>query len=252
MEFDQFFLEDEKVIEKLISTAEIDGGDTVLEIGPGDGRVTKLLAKKAKKVVAIEIDRRFKPQLSEIPKLVVIFGNALDVLETRRLKFDKIVSSLPSSIVEPLISRLVKIDFKTSSFLVPLIFVNKIENNIAFNTYFSMEMKGEVPKESFSPRPKTNWALIKLTKKINALESDNYGDYLIQYLFEHPKAKLKNSLMEAVIKIYDSKGKKITKNFSRENIGRIDFEEINLDEPAIMNKNLGSKIKLLAETLCNS
>lgn len=251
MKFDQFFLDDQKIIKDLIAAAEVNDRDVVLEIGPGEGNVTKFLAEKARKVIAVEIDQRFKPQLSGIPKLTVIFGDALDVLEKRGLKFNKIVSSLPSSIVEPLIFHLTNIDFETASFLVPLIFVKKIENNLIFNAYFSFEMVEKVPKESFTPQPKTNWALIKIVKKGGVLESNNYADYLIQYLFEHPKAKLKNALMEAVIRLFKAKGKKVTKNLSREIISRIDFEETDLDKPTVLNKSLGSKIKLLAETINN-
>lgn len=246
MKFDQFFLSDQKIIKDLITAVDINDRDIVLEIGPGSGNVTKLLMEKARKVIAIEIDQKFKPQLLEIPKLVVIFGDALDVLEKRRLKFNKIVSSLPSSIVEPLMFRLTKIDFEVASFLVPLIFVKKIENNLIFNAYFSFEMVEKVPKESFTPQPKTNWALVKIVKKGDVLKSNDYADYLIQYLFEHPKAKLKNALMEAVIKIFKAKENKITKNLSREIISRINFEEIDLDKPAEFNFKLRAKIESLS------
>jgi 16S rRNA (adenine1518-N6/adenine1519-N6)-dimethyltransferase len=53
----QIFLIDKKVAEREVSYAYISHNDTVLEIGPGQGILTKLLAKKAKKVVAIELDK---------------------------------------------------------------------------------------------------------------------------------------------------------------------------------------------------
>jgi 16S rRNA (adenine1518-N6/adenine1519-N6)-dimethyltransferase len=52
----QNFLQDPQALEKIVSAAEIQGTDTILEIGPGLGSLTRYLAATAKEVVAVELD----------------------------------------------------------------------------------------------------------------------------------------------------------------------------------------------------
>ena len=76
----QNFLIDKKVAEKEIHYADINSNDVVLEIGPGKGILTELLAKKAKKIVAVEIDTRLYNELKEnLPDNVVLINS--DVLK---------------------------------------------------------------------------------------------------------------------------------------------------------------------------
>lgn len=243
--FDQFFITDQKIIEELINTAEIKNSDVVLEIGCGNGNVTKLLTEKAKQVIGIEIDEKFKEDLKKISKLQIIIGDALPILKGGKLKFNKIISSLPSSIIEPLFKLLPELEFEIASFLIPLIFVEKIQNDPVFNSYFNFELIKKVDNESFSPAPKTNWAIVKLIKKPDPKVSGNYVDYIIQYLNKHQEAKLKNALMEAIIQVYKLKGKTLTKNESREIIKKINFGEIDLEASAVFNNDLKSKISNL-------
>ena len=55
--FGQNFLIDERVLEKIISAAEVNKDDFVLEIGPGIGTMTQYLAENAREVMAVEIDK---------------------------------------------------------------------------------------------------------------------------------------------------------------------------------------------------
>jgi 16S rRNA (adenine1518-N6/adenine1519-N6)-dimethyltransferase len=59
----QNFLFDEGILAKIIAAAAISAEDTVLEIGPGLGALTRLLAQQAERVVAVELDDRFMPIL---------------------------------------------------------------------------------------------------------------------------------------------------------------------------------------------
>src|SRR4030042_4572973 len=94
---DQHFLIDEKVIDRIIRYAELDGKETVLEIGAGTGNLTKNLAKNAANVIAIESDHRLVEVLDDLSltNVKVIHGDALQVEFPR---FDKVVSNLPYSI----------------------------------------------------------------------------------------------------------------------------------------------------------
>lgn len=211
---DQFLLTDQKVINQLVDTALLNQKDRVLEVGPGTGVVTREIAKKAGKVFAVEVDRKFASLLKKMPDNVeIIFGNALEVLG--QIKFNKVISSLPSSLVEPLMQRFKKIDFVLLVLLVPLKFVKKLVEDNNFSDYFETELMVKVKKGSFSPQPKTNWALVKITRKDDPLRTKDYQRFIRQYLSEHPKASKKNAAVEAIIKIYRSSGKKITKNEAR-------------------------------------
>ncbi len=64
----QNFLIDKNTLQKIIRAAELKPDDIVLEIGPGIGTLTKELAKRAKKVIAIEKDLRMCEILKELLK----------------------------------------------------------------------------------------------------------------------------------------------------------------------------------------
>src|SRR5215213_5919716 len=62
----QNFLQDPLALEKIISAAQIQPMDTVLEIGPGLGSLTRYLAASAKEVVAVELDENLIPPLKTV------------------------------------------------------------------------------------------------------------------------------------------------------------------------------------------
>lgn len=228
---DQFFLVDELVVNDLVEAATIEKEDKVLEIGAGKGVVTKVLAEKAEKVIAIEIDESFKEELSKLPDNVeVVFTDALEFLEKKQ-KFARIVSSLPSSLVEPLMNRLCHFDFEIASFLVPLKFVDNLLNEVFYTAYLETELIKKVEKEAFSSQPKTNWALVKIIKKKNPLITSDFERYIQQYLLNHPEAKVKNALVEALIRIWQSQKEKLSKNQAREIIGNAKISSEILENP---------------------
>lgn len=212
---DQFLLVDRKVVEDLIKIAHVGKKDVVLEIGAGSGTITRKLAKKAGKVIAIEIDKKFYERLKNLPKNVeIIFGDSLKIFD-KKLKFNKIVANLPSSLIEPLMGRLTKIPFETAVFLIPLKFFSKLKTNASYNIYFETELIQKVRPSSFSPSPKTNWALIKMIRKPDPLKTKEFDRFVARYVYEHPKAKLKNARTEALIRFYRSIGVNFTKNQAR-------------------------------------
>jgi len=244
---DQFFLIDEAVIKELVTTASISGKDRVLEIGAGSGTVTKEIAKKAGKVLAIEIDERFKDELKKLPKNVeVIFGDALKILEEKP-KFKKIIGSLPSSLVEPLMRRLVHFNFKTLVFLVPLKFVDNLTGEVVFTAYFETQLVRKIEKTAFKPQPKTNWALVKITKKTNPLLAKDYERFIQQYLLQHQEAKVKNALMESVIKIFYSQGRALTKNQAREILAKAEISGV--QENLVKSEDVLEISKLISSVL---
>ena len=62
----QNFLQDETALQKIVSAAEIEGADAVLEVGPGLGSLTRYLALSARSVTAVELDRKLFPALQAV------------------------------------------------------------------------------------------------------------------------------------------------------------------------------------------
>lgn len=246
---DQFFLTDKEVVKKLVQAADIKKSDLVLEIGAGTGIVTTEIAKFAGKVIAVEIDNKFKDALLKMPQNVrVVFDNALKVLENKP-KFNKIVASLPSSIVEPLIWQLTQTPFEIAALLIPLKFVEKLLTNQIFNLYLKTILVEKIAKQKFDPKPKTNWAIVKMVQKENALKVADYERFILQYIFEHKQAKVKNSLMEAVIKISVDRGKKLTKNQARAVIDKAEIASSLLEQAVVTETDLLELSSVLKELL---
>jgi len=216
MKYDQHFLIDEKVIQRTIKEANLKKSDTILEIGPGKGILTKELTKKSK-VIAIEIDENLK---LNIKNLKLIHGNALKLIN--KVNFNKIISNIPYSITEPLFKKLFKKDFDLGILLIGKNFYDLIQQDskwsIIIPEFFKVIKLMEVPKASFEPRPRTTSVLIKLTPKKK--------NKVIHKLILQSDKKLKNALL----KIYwDSN---LTKKQAKEKIESLSIPE------SILEKNL--------------
>src|SRR3989344_4230687 len=86
----QNFLVNPRILDKIVAAAEITKEDTVLEVGPGTGNLTEKLAKKARKVIAIEKDRRLIESLKEKFKNTNVEIVESDVL---KLKIEKLIEN---------------------------------------------------------------------------------------------------------------------------------------------------------------
>ena len=235
---DQFFLLDEKVIGKMIDLAELGKDDVVLEVGVGIGNLTKELAKRAGKVIAFEIDPRFKPLLSGLPSNVELrFEDAWDFVQLhgkfrKRKVYNKVVSSLPYSFCEPFLHNLTFLDYDKVILLVPQKFSDKIEKNPVFGSFFKVRQKLVVEKSKFYPIPRTDSVIIDLVKLPDPIGERNLPLFLRQYMYQHESQETKNSLMEGLIQfarlVYC---KKLTKNQTREIITRKGIDRALLESP---------------------
>lgn len=96
----QNFLFDENVLARIVDAADVNAVDEVLEIGPGLGALTRLLAQRARRVVAVELDDRFLPilhnELAGLTNVQILHGDILaqepGVLFTRPYK---VVANVP-------------------------------------------------------------------------------------------------------------------------------------------------------------
>ncbi len=101
-EYGQHFLRDPNILDVIGRLAELAPDDVVLEIGPGQGVLTRYLAERVARVHAIEIDRALELELRDLPANVdVVFGDALEL----ELPQDatKLVANLPYNVATPLV-----------------------------------------------------------------------------------------------------------------------------------------------------
>ena len=101
-EFGQHFLVDENILGVIERLADLQPDDVVLEIGPGEGVLTRFLAQRVKQVHAVEIDADLAPRLENVGDNVdVRFGDALQL--DLRTDATKLVANLPYNVATPLL-----------------------------------------------------------------------------------------------------------------------------------------------------
>jgi len=110
----QNFMHDPNTLEKIIETAELMPDDTVVEIGPGTGSITELLAQSARHVVAIEVDERLMPILEErfadTSNVYIVFNDVLktDILQLVGPKDFVVVANVPYYITSAILRHLLE------------------------------------------------------------------------------------------------------------------------------------------------
>jgi 16S rRNA (adenine1518-N6/adenine1519-N6)-dimethyltransferase len=203
---DQFFLTDEKIINKIVGFADLNQNDTVLEVGAGVGNLTAEIANRAKRVIAFEIDTRFKPFLDKLPQNVEVhYENAWNYVQLhgkfkKKKEYNKVVANLPYSFVEQFLHNLTFLEYDKVILLVPIKFIKKIDGHDVFGSFFKTKILLKVPKSKFYPVPRTNSVVIDLIKLPDPIENKNPGLFLRQYMYQHEDQLVKNSLTEGIIK----------------------------------------------------
>lgn len=238
---DQHFLIDKKIIDDFVNYAVINKDDYVVEVGPGKGNITEILLKKAKKVTVIEKDDRLIPYLLELKKkydnLEIIHGSVLD---TYIPDCDKIVTSLPYSIIEPFINKVIKCNFKTLTMIMGSTYVDEVMNksnnklSLLTNSFFNVEKLEDIEPSAFEPQPRTRSGIIKLSPvKLDKIKDKKR--FIIRQLFFYRSMKIKNALKEAIIS-YEECSQKEAKDI----INKLNIEDIILEEKmeTISNINL--------------
>jgi len=246
-ELDQHFMIDRNLIKRIISYADLHEKDVVLEIGPGKGFLTKELLKECK-VLAVEKDESFQKDLGKLAKvnknLNIFFDNILKII--KRIKFNKIISNIPYNISEPLFKKLFKIQPELVIITVSSSFAKKLtdkKSKIGLQTalFFDIEIKDEVPRKSFLPRPKTDSNIIKITPREE--ESFSVGDIVLRFFTLQDDKKTKNSLRESLVK-----GLTLTKRKSKEIISNLKLSKEVLEKNSdLLSFEEFSKLKINLE-----
>ncbi len=177
----QNFLTDHNIIRKIVAAADLQPGDNILEIGPGRGAMTELLAQKVDNLLAVEFDRDLASILREkYADSVNVKIHEQDILRVdfksllNNQKF-KVVANLPYNISTPVLFRFLEERNSFSSFVVML--QKEVGERLAaepdcgeygvltvfFRQWFDVRQEFVVSPGCFFPSPKVDSVVISMT-----------------------------------------------------------------------------------------
>ncbi len=209
----QNFLQDPFALEAIAAAAEIKATDTVLEIGPGLGSLTRYLAASAKQVVAVELDRDMliplKAVLAPYPNVRVIHGDILK-LSPQELVAEKdyiVAANIPYYITSAVIRHLLESEQK------PRRIVLTVQREVAericakpgdlsllalsVQVYGKPNIAARIPAQAFFPAPKVDSAVLRVEIYPSPLiKAELLASFfkLIKAGFSQKRKTLRNSL----------------------------------------------------------
>ncbi len=196
----QNFLADPNIRDKIIQTAHIQKNETLLEIGPGKGALTKALLKASSHVIALEKDPDLEDRLrSEFPSLELYMGDALEYDYTL-FNVSKVVANIPYHITKEILLKIENSpNIHQAILMVQLEVAEKLIAPLP-NSYFTAHIQSsfecklafKVPKKCFSPAPKVDSAVIHLTRKKDKLPP-GFINYL-KLVFSRKRKTIRSSL----------------------------------------------------------
>ncbi len=209
--FGQNFLIDGNVLRNIVAAAELTDRDTVFEVGPGLGVLTRELARVAHKVLSIELDTRLLPVLRETlgpyPNVALIEGDGLEHPLDTLPPDSLLVANLPYNVATPLIVRaLESLRFKRLVFLVQKEVAERLcaePGTSAFGTlslvvqhFAAARIVQHVKPSAFYPPPDVTSSVVRLD--VNADASPDPKTFaLIRDAFRHRRKTLKKNLSMA-------------------------------------------------------
>jgi len=215
--FGQHFLKDPGVIDAIIHAVGATKSDTVVEIGPGLGAITRSLVARAGTLHAIELDRDL------IAKLAREYDDAANVTvhEADALRFDysalgdslRIVGNLPYNISTPLLFHLlnyrdciIDMHFMLQKEVVDRMAANPGSKSygrlgIMLGCHFQIDALFDVAKEAFDPPPKVTSAVVRLAPlpaETYVINNEDRLSRLVATAFSQRRKTIRNSLSKVV------------------------------------------------------
>jgi 16S rRNA (adenine1518-N6/adenine1519-N6)-dimethyltransferase len=207
----QHFLRSLSYLNAIADAADVKAGDTVLEIGPGEGTLTAVLLARGAHVLAIEKDSRLIPVLKEKfagKNIEVIEGDALELeIGDLNIKNFKVVGNIPYYITGALLKKFLAGDAQPSTlvFLIQKEVAERIARSKKESILsLSVKVYGEptyiktVPRGAFAPAPNVDSAILRvadISRKnfINKKHEERFFE-LVKTGFAQKRKLLKSNL----------------------------------------------------------
>jgi 16S rRNA (adenine1518-N6/adenine1519-N6)-dimethyltransferase len=216
----QNFLVDEYSLQKIVTAGSITKQDLVLEVGPGLGSLTRHLARKAGYVIAVEIDSRLIPSLSQVLRsfsnVRIIQGDILNCEITKTLTAVQVtgkypgyavIANIPYNITSALIRHLLEAEVKPDRIVLTLqkevamrICSHPPDLSIlalSVQVYGEPRIVADIPAASFYPIPKVDSAVLHLSLYPQPLIPTSHLETffrLVKAGFSQKRKTLRNSL----------------------------------------------------------
>jgi 16S rRNA (adenine1518-N6/adenine1519-N6)-dimethyltransferase len=204
----QNFMVDSSILQNMIDYASLSQNDVVLDIGAGLGFLTRFLANKCERVLAVESDaglvKGLREQVKDLPQVKIVEG---DVFKVRIPKFSKVVSVPPYHISSSLLLWLFHQKFDCAVLILQKEFANRLVAPVKSEDYgwlavvayyyVEVELLDDVPKWMFYPQPKVNSVVTRLKlKKLHPfnLKNETMFKQLTQSLFTRRNRKVRNAV----------------------------------------------------------
>lgn len=213
----QNFLNDDNIINKIVSSVDIDKDTLVIEIGPGSGALTSKLASVAGMVISYEIDTRLesvlKDNLAGFNNVCIKYQDFLkaDIKSDIKEYYYKklyVVANLPYYITTPIINKLIN-ESVSVSYIVIMIQKEVADRfcalpgtkgynslTVYLNYHFEIKKLFDVSKNCFVPKPKVDSTVICLKKRKQKVYVNNIDFFykLVRQSFCYKRKNLKNNL----------------------------------------------------------
>lgn len=214
----QHFLTDKRILRRMLDASDLSAQDTVLEIGPGRGFLTRELAAYAGRVVGLELDRSLVATLTDEfqnwSHVNIVYGEAREVdintLIPEQTSY-KVIANLPYYAASPIIRRFLNIPHRPSMMVVMLQYevaremVAKPGEMGFLSVLIQLRAKPmiicKVPPRAFKPRPKVDSALLRvdvLPKLALELDSEEEFIELVRAGFSAPRKQVHNCLQKSL------------------------------------------------------
>jgi 16S rRNA (adenine1518-N6/adenine1519-N6)-dimethyltransferase len=201
--FGQHFLHDPRVLARIVDAVSPTADDCVVEIGPGEGALTRPLLQHAGKLDVIEVDRDLAATLRDLPGVTVHEGDALEFDFARFPAGMRLVGNLPYNISTPLLFHVARYADRVRDmhFMLQLEVVERMvakpstsdygRLSVALQARFRMEKLFNVSKGAFRPPPKVESAVVRLMPLEKKLDID---ENLLRRAFSARRKQLRNAL----------------------------------------------------------
>ena len=213
----QNFLQDPHTLEKIAHVAKIKPTDTVLEIGPGLGSLTRYLAAAAQKVVAVELDEKLFPPLGTViapyPNIQLVQGDMLGIKPSEFIQQDDylVVANIPYYITSALIRHLLELNPKPRRIVLTI--QKEVAERICASPgdmsllALSVQVYGQpsisinIPAKAFFPAPKVDLSVLVVNIHSTPLVDESLLDTFFQLIkagFSQKRKKLRNSISAGI------------------------------------------------------